>query len=266
MTSKASVSELQTLFAQLLLFGSFIWSFNLGIAVHEFGHMLAIWSVGITEVNVVLHPFLPSFTVWNVDNSYIGYVDALGPLFNVGLSSLVLALVWRKRQPMLLPLLLWAPIAYFSEGISMVVGLLSMGSDAQRIVTAGVPAGLVVSIGIMGMVLGIITLYLLFPLISISPTDSLSRKVSILGEGLGLYMFFITVYAFLLYPPSLSRNLSLFIAISLLVVILAVSYKPVYQRLNQISHTEIIPIKKSAVWIALILAGAIVVFQLGFFN
>lgn len=87
-----------------------------------------------------------------------GWPDAAGPLANVGVGLVLLPLLWRRRRPGLLPLLLWAPVALLQEGVDVLVQLATQapGSDLVRVAEAGVSVWLLASLGAIAVVVALI--------------------------------------------------------------------------------------------------------------
>ena len=223
----------------LLLLGAFAFAFCLGMTVHELGHLVAIRLLGITEVTVSVHPFRPSYTSWNATRGGLGYVDAAGPLGNVLLSTVVVALLWRKRSPYLLPLLLWAPMAYIGEGFNSMMQLLLdvPGSDSVNIVVAGAPFAVVLATAAVLFIVGVVTFCLQLPLLGVSPRDSFWRVLCILVIGLAPYMILVLLYAVAFSPPDITRGVVLLAFVTLLATLLAAICRPLRRILGR--HTDI---------------------------
>lgn len=215
----------------LALIGAFSFAFFLGVAIHEFGHAIAIRSLGVRDVQVILHPFGSSSTIWNVNRNFLGYVDAAGPLFNVFLSCSILILLWTKRSQSILPLLLLGPMSLIQEGFSSLIQILLNipGTDSVRIIASGVPSIIVFGVAILFMSLGIILFSFQLPLYDISPEDPILSKLSILIPGLSAYMILILLYALVFNPPGIIRGIILSIFSVFIAMIVAAVNKPLSQ-------------------------------------
>ena len=110
-----------------MLSGAFTFAFLMAEMIHEFGHYLAHVAFGNHDVGVLLDPFGGSRITGltsSTDQALIA-TTAAGPLFNLLLGITTTILLWRNRKPILLPLLLWGPIALVQEGVNLSLGLLS---------------------------------------------------------------------------------------------------------------------------------------------
>jgi len=134
----------------LLLTGSFTFAFLLGEVVHDSGHYLCHKVYGNAEVWVHLDPFGGTCIIGADDlpAEVLAVTSLAGPLTNVALGLVGLFLLWWKRRPILLPLLLWGPVAMIQEGVTFSLGLLTPGGDAQWITTLGVPGFLLLVMGV----------------------------------------------------------------------------------------------------------------------
>ena len=118
----------------LLLAGSFTFAFLLGEMAHEYGHYLGHLAYGNPDsVQVHIDPFGGSVImgVASLPDKVLGVTSATGPLSNLVLGIACLILLWRIRRPILLPFLLWGPIAMIQEGVTFSLGMMTPGGDAQ---------------------------------------------------------------------------------------------------------------------------------------
>jgi hypothetical protein len=113
----------------LLLVGSFVFAFLLGEAVHELDHYLAHEAYGNAGIGIHLDPFGGSCIVGvtSLPLEVMGVTCAAGPLSNLALAIACFLLLWHRRKPVLLPLLLWGPVAMAQEGGNLSLGLLARG-------------------------------------------------------------------------------------------------------------------------------------------
>ena len=169
----------------LLLLGSFMFAFCLGEAVHEFGHFITHRAYGV-NVGVRLDPFGGSKILngASAPHEILGITSLAGPLFNLLVGIAVSLSLWRVRRPMLLPLVLWGPVALVQEGVTFSLGMLTPGGDAQLIAEWGLPAVVVVGLGVLFLVSGIAMICWLLPLVNLSPVDSFGRKFAVVIAGM----------------------------------------------------------------------------------
>jgi len=250
----------------LALIGAFSFAFFVGIAIHETGHAIMIKYFGIEDVKIVLHPFKGSQVLWEVNNDYIGYVDVAGPLFNIFVGNTIMALLWRKRNQILLPFLLLGPMALIQEGFSSSIQLLLRipGTDSMRIVSSGIPYAIVLGVAILFLALGFIVFSLQLPLYGLSPKDSFLGKLVVLLPGLTVYMLIVLLYTFVFSPSELMRGFILTAFSTLVSILLATIYKPTYSSLGFLAHTDVVLLGWNDVWVALGLGCVVIILGLLF--
>nr|MBN1230176.1 hypothetical protein [Anaerolineae bacterium] len=232
--TKETGKSLQTIQAALLLFGSYVFVFLLGEAVHEFGHFVTdtLWGF---DVRIVLDPFGGSHIQWlgPYPDSPIMFPTIAGPLLNLTAGVLTSVLLWRKARPALLPLLLWGPSALMQEGINLSAGLLSPGSDAAWLVEWGIPGAVILILGITFLVLGLLSLCCLFPLLGISVEDSFLRKLVIVAGGMVTFLLIRALYSALALNTPLIEQAVPLVAGLLLAALIALMHRllaPVLRR------------------------------------
>jgi hypothetical protein len=194
----------------LFLAGAFTFAFLLGEAVHEMGHYLghlAYRNPG--HVQVKLDPFGGSRIsgVASLPDEVIAVTAATGPLSNLALGLSCLLLLWPKRRPILLPLLLWGALAAVQEGVTFSLGLLVSGGDAAWIAAWGVPKALILTAGILLLLVGAGAITLLLPLAGVDPGLSYRRRLGIVLVGMWSLMLLRSVYSLLASPASIVENL-----------------------------------------------------------
>jgi hypothetical protein len=215
----------------LLLAGAFTFSFLLGEAVHEFGHYLAHVTYGNQNVQVYLDPFGGSkiLGVTGFQTPMVGAITAAaGPLFNLLLASVFFFLLWRKRTTWLLPLLLWGPVAMVQEGINFSMGLLTPGGDARWMVSTGLPAPFLATLGVVLLLSGIFLITTLLPLAALQLSGPFHRKFSVITIGFCFLMGIRLIHSLLSPGQQLMENLAPFvfsIFLSSLVVIFSCKLK-----------------------------------------
>ncbi|MDX1359380.1 MAG: hypothetical protein R3232_11165 [Clostridia bacterium] len=180
----------------LLLFFSFTFANSVTVAIHELGHAILIAACG-NKVRVILHPYLSSRVLWNPTLELFGYVDAAGPLFNILISTIILAVLWKFRKPVLMPLILMAPLSYFQEGFSsfMQIILNQQGTDSIRMIRSGVPMVILLVVSIALLLFGIFLFVAMFPLFNIKKEYSFGRVFSIVYGATGLNMIIMLLFA-----------------------------------------------------------------------
>ena len=269
MNEPSKVYEFSALKSMLLMLGAYTFSYCLGLTIHETGHALAYLIVGgISDIEIHVNPFTESHVSCSyVPIKFFPFTGAMGPLFNLLCSSILILVLWRKRNPKLLPLLMCAGTNFIVEGVGIFIDIadLPMLSDWGKVMVIGGVSPIIMSIiGAIFIIIGSVVMLLLMPLINVSSHDSYSRRVLILSGSI-LYFTFSVFYVSRFVPNLLENKLiPLFSAIGFTVLLMAL-YKPVFPVLDRISHTEISKVDWSAITIAFGAAIAIISVDLIFF-
>lgn len=250
----------------LLLLGSFVFAFCLGEAVHELGHYLVHSAYGV-DVRIRLDPFGGSATLQNsAPREILGVTSIAGPLLNLIIGMTVSLLLWWNRKPFLLPLLLWSPVSLVQEGVTFSLGMLTPGGDAEFIVNGGVPAIVLISVGILFLAMGVTAICWLLPLVSLFPEDSFNRKFGVVAGGMVSFFVVRLFFSGLRSPSHLKENTVPLVFSIILATIVVWLYKPLCSILRNISNTEAAEIRWSVVLFSKALGIGMIVFQLIFFN
>jgi len=246
----------------LLLAGSFTFAFLLGEMVHEFGHYFGHLVYGNpNNVQVQLDPFGGSriMGVTSLSDKVIGVTSATGPLFNLLLAVTCLLLQWRIRRPVLLPFLLWGPIAMIQEGVNFSLGMMTPGGDAQWITAMGMPKLILVLIGSFLLIAGLKTISLLLPLTNMERAFPFKDKFLIVLLGMCSLIFIRFIHSVVASPTSIVENLVPLIFSLLLAAFVVLLYKPT----GEITHTEKFkPVARSVTAFSLTLGISLFLFQL----
>ena len=248
----------------LLLAGSFIFAFLFGEMVHEYGHYISHLAYGNSDVSVVINPFGMSriVGVTSLPIKAMGVTSAAGPLTDLILASLTFLLLWPKRKTILLPLLLWGPVAMISEGVNFSIGMLTPGGDAQWISALGIPKPLLVTLGIILIAGGIFLIGLLLYSVVIPEKRSSMSVFIIVLAGMCSLMLIRFLYTALTAPEFLMENLIPLI-FSLLLAVIVVIIRPVVLKLiRRMQNASVDPLSMQAVVTALALGLGMFAFQI----
>lgn len=256
-----------TLLPILLLLASFVFAFCLGEAIHELGHFLAHRAYGV-DVGIRLDPFGGSHIV---DGSLApreiwGITSAAGPLLNVATAVSLFVVLWRWRRPALLPLLLWGPISLVQEGVTFSLGLLTPGGDAALIVESGVPAGLVLSSGILFLAMGIAGVCLVLPQAGLSPSASFPVRLKVVAGGMVPFMVARLLFSPLTSPGQAGENALPLLFSFLLAAAVAALCGAVNRFAGRMSEMDLVSVPGSAAAVSAALGLAMIVFQVISFN
>jgi hypothetical protein len=258
----------RTLKSILLLAGSFTFAFLLGEMVHEFGHALGHIAYGSPGIRVYLDPFGSSHIAGanGLLDKVLAVTAATGPLFNLLLCLICSLFLWQVRKPILLPLLLWGPVAMVQEGVTFSLGFLTPGGDARWIATLGILPAIILVFGIILLLAGVGTIAQLLPLAGIEPGASFGKKYLIIVIGMGSLMLIRSTYSsFVLSNPSVENVIPLIFSL-LLAIFVALIHRPVTQTIQKKMPIESIPIPWPTWTLALILGGSMFTFQILAFN
>jgi hypothetical protein len=252
----------------LLLIGAFTFAFFIGTIIHEFGHVIALRLFGVNQYKVVIHPFLGNQVIWNVNDDYIGYVDAAGPLFNILIGNAFLIKFWRQRHKIVPSILLLGPVALIQEGSNTLIqiSLNIPGTDAIRIITAGVPGSVLVVIAALFLLLGVLILTIELPLYGISPDDSLIDRLTMILPGFVAYMVAIYLYGLVFNPAGAIRGLVLIIFSSIIAILVSYIYVPVLNWVGTWLHFDLVQSDWKAISKVLGLSIITLIFGLILFN
>lgn len=262
----SEVKDDSVLLPVLLLFTSFIFAFCIGEAVHELGHFLTHRAYGY-QVGIILDPFGGSRTLGSSSPKEIwGITSLMGPLFNLPVAITLSLFLWQKRQPGLLPFLLWGPIALIQEGVTFSLGLLTPGGDAALVVDWGVPSPVILSLGILFLASGVAMVCLELPLLNLSPKDSFSRRFIVVIGGMVSFMVVRLLYTIFSSPNLAQENVVPLIFSLLLATIVVLLYDPLHSVLNRISFGEPVIVGWRAVLSSAALGIGMILVQFVFFN
>jgi hypothetical protein len=249
------VSSRSLLFRGMALFmGASFIAYLFGVAVHEVGHYCANTLLGVPEKGIVLHPFDLSYNIIDGDLSVafgtqlkVAFAAVLGPLFDMLFGVVVSLLLWRKRSPALLPILMWGSMGLLQEGGAMIISIMDYPDliwDWGQVMLAGVPIIVVGLLAIAMLIVGSIWMLLLLPLAGLGPDDTVWNKLVTFLSGLPMLLLGAVVYLTLLgsseAPTEMvlkARTTALSLAI-IHVTILAFLHKPLFSFLDRISHTD----------------------------
>ncbi|HSG42867.1 MAG TPA: hypothetical protein VLA72_06915 [Anaerolineales bacterium] len=213
----------------LLLAGSFTFAFLLGEMVHEYGHYLGHLAYENPDnVQVHIDPYGGSMIigVTYLPDKIISVTSATGSLFNLLLAVTCLLMLCPIRKPVLLPFLLWGPIAMIQEGVNFSLGMMTPGGDAQWITAMGIPKHILVLVGSFLLLAGIKTISLLLLLTSIQRDEPFKDKLLVVLLGMCSLMFDRFNHSVVASPVSIMEKLVPSIFSLLLVIFVALSYKP----------------------------------------
>lgn len=264
----SKIFEISTLKSILLLFGAYTFSYCLGLLFHETGHALAYLIVGVSDIEIHVHPFALSYCSHGFrPTEVLPFTGSMGPLFHILCATIVTLSLWRIRNPKLLPLLIWAGTAYIAEGVAILLDIMDLPilTDwGKVIIIGGVSPILMGIIGITFIIIGSIFMLLILPLANISVRDSYLKRF-LITTSISLYFLLSVIYSSIFDTNVLENRLIAFSSTILFNLLLTSLYKPIFPFLDKLSHTDTTPVSWFAIKIALGLTVGIVTIILVFF-
>ena len=229
--------RLPVLRATLLLFCLLLLVKLVQLALHEGGHSLYLVFRGI-PFTLYGHPFLLSWYSRPIIVNSI-WKDILGSLTALPLSLLISLPFWKRRSTALLPLVMLFPyVAALNDGFN-VAGI--MGDFRNLVQTNGLSPIPFLILGTLIILVGLATLFAVFPLLGLDPRDK--RALFVLPAALFLQSALSFLVAILFVPGSpLDRQYFLgqeimagantFLLATAIGVILALLYITLYRKLQ----------------------------------
>jgi hypothetical protein len=248
----------QLIRSMLLFFGAFLFAFSLNsYIIHEVGHAFGGSLFGCQLEGLNVNPF--GNGGWRdqcPDTMTLTgqFVRGLGgEIFGLPLSFAVTFLLWRKRSPIFLPLLMSATVVCIGNVFSVLDSITSYPGfvfDYGLMLKVGTPPFILWVIAIASLVFGIILMDLLLPLGGIGVTTPFWQ---VLILSLTTWPFFLALR--LIYQSLAGRNIegpiSLFIFGVILSTLTAITFKQVYKLTNRIAHNEPVLPSASAAWFSI---------------
>lgn len=252
----------------LILAGSFTFAFLFGEMIHEFGHYLGHRFYNSPNIGVYLDPFGGSHITGakNLPNNVLAVTSATGPLLNLFLGITTFIVLWRFRKPILLPLLIWGPVACIQEGVTFSLGLLTPGGDARWISTLGIPVSIILITGIILLIIGLSGVSILLSLAGLKKEGSFFQKILIVLVGMGSLMIVRAIYSFSVSPAARIENLipSIFSLILTFLIVLLHRYTANWFSRFRIEFNS--SAFKFAPLVSIFLGASIFIFQIVTFN
>ena len=266
--------------AMVLVLGASVFAYLFGVVVHEFGHYIGAAIADVPVEGIVLHPFDLSYNDYGdlrgVSQLRLAIESAAGPVLNLFVGAGVSLFVWRRRSARWLPVVMWGPLALLQEGVGMIIGLVdypNLESDWVSVMKAGVPPAMIgLSVAVL-LVAGSVWILLLMPLAGISAEDPYWTKLVVFLAGVPLLMLGAVVYLAVIgssvsSPAGMAQqNRSIALGASVaLVASLTALHRPLFARLDRISHTQTSPVSWRDAGLAVAMGAAVFVFMLTFYN
>jgi hypothetical protein len=231
--------------------------------LHEAGHALFNLSQGVPVYFLYVHPFSFSGYVRPMADYYQIWQHASGPVFELLVSVVIFALLWKHRSFYTLPFLMVFPWVALHEGIGCLFDILVHSGDEYNIILiTGWSATGFYMISVILIMVGIFSFITLLPLMGLAPEDK--KTLFVLPAGMLLYTAVGLPIAYLLIPGSpidMRYHLAHEIIVSsyyrpllmvstglLLAAIYVTLYHRVYQRIPPVLKTETLNLSWRDFW------------------
>jgi len=270
------ISLNSTLKPMLLLFGSWVFAYLLGVSIHEIGHALATVQLGYTNIRIYLHPFELNYVTSTLDSSSLLY-SISGPLFNLLIATILTLVLWKFRNQYTLPILMLGPAAFISEGVAMIIEATAYphsNADWVRVVEFGMPYAILWILAFVTIALGCFVFLLLVPVVyDVQKNESRKSFFIILSALPGWYLLSV-IYSSILDLDRLVKKISSILDLDrlvkkivtlassiLLVILFTFVYERLFPRLERISRSELKEISWISIGLSLSLAVTIIIVQ-----
>jgi hypothetical protein len=244
-TTPKRLTGSQLIRSMLLFFSSFLFAYSLNsVIIHEAGHAFGGVLFGCQFESLHVNPFGAGGWVNRCPDtmSLTGMViqGMGGEIFGLIISIAITLLLWRKRSPMLLPLLMSATVVCIGNVFSVLDSLSSYPNsvfDYGWAINVGMPSFILWVIGIASLLFGFIFMDLLFPLGGIGISTPFWQ---VLILSLTTWPFFLALRVIYqsLAGRSIEGPISILVFGVILTMLTAITFKPVYKLADRISHIE----------------------------
>jgi hypothetical protein len=184
-----------------------------------------------------------------------------GVIFGLPVSIAVTLLLWRKRSPILLPLLMSAAVICIGNLLSVLDSMSSYPNlvfDYGLALEAGIPSFILTIIAIISLVSGIILMDLLLPLAGIGITTPFWQ---VLILSFSTWPFFMAIRAIYqaINGMNIAGSMSVLIFGVIIAILTALFFKPVIRLTDRITHTEPVLPSPGAAWLSISLGVGLMV-------
>ena len=248
------------LFRSMLLFlGSFMFAFILNsYIIHEAGHAFGGMLFGCKIKGLYINPFgtggwdsqCPSPLTMGSTGRFIQGMG--GPIFGLPISIAITLLLWSKKRPILLPLLMSAYVAFIGNFLGVLDSMLNYPGhifDYGWLLQIGIPSFVIWMIGIASLVIGIILMNLLIPLAGIRITEPF-WKVLLLNLSTWPFYLLIRLFYQTFKEVDIAGPLSFLILGGILAILTALPYRPILKFASRYINIEPVLPSERAVWLS----------------
>jgi hypothetical protein len=265
-TTSPRLTPSQLFRSMLLFFGAFLFALSLNsFVIHEAGHAFGGVLFGCQFEGLNVNPF--GTGGWRDQCpetlSPTGKVirGMGGQIFGLTLSIAVTLVLWPKRSPILLPLLMSAPVISIGNFLSVLDSISSYPNfifDYGWALRIGIPPSILWVIGIASLVFGVVLMNLMTPLAGIGTYEPFWKVLSLNLSTWPLYFAIRLIYQSL-DGRNIEGPFSVFVFGVILATLTALTFKLVCKLTGRITHTETVLPSPGAVWLSMGLGVGLIV-------
>jgi hypothetical protein len=178
----------------LILLGSFAITYNIAIALHELGHVIAYLIDGGEVSAFVLNPFSWS---WAEANNLNNRIFALwgGVIFGQMLALIPFVLIIKFKSPIFVFLAkLLAACAFLINGLYLTAGSILNFGDGGSLVYLGVSSSLIIITGLIYLLISFLFWSDLQRHIGLDKETAFISRIKVITGGIAPYMILIIIY------------------------------------------------------------------------
>ena len=258
-TPSQNLTGPQIVRSMILFFGAFLFAFIINsYIIHEAGHAFGGVLFGCKFEKLIINPFGTGGWRSQCPNpmEMTGRVvqGMGGPLFGLPLSIAITLLLWGRRKPVLLPLLMSASVALIGNFLGVLDSMQNYPGhifDFGWTRLIGVPPSLIWIIGITSLIIGIVLMNLLLPLAGIGPNEPFWKVLVLNISTWPLYLLIRLVFQSIA-GLNISGPLSFFVFGVILAILMALPYKLIFKIAHRFTRIYTEPVLPSmlAVWLS----------------